>query len=989
MNESISVVGSAPIGRLPLAFQQRAFEELIEEDGLLVLGRGLGLQQILVHMLRCYSDPRVLVLLLNVQSEELAILRSHVPSLSVIVGETSAAERNRLYKQGGVISISSQIFILDLLTKRAPTHLITGIIIANAHRIGSDSTEAFIVRMLREEHDHAFIKALSDSPEAIAAGSTGGPSQRNGFAPLEKLLKVLHLRHAYLWPRFRVEVSDVLDSHSHSSGSGGGGSNQSVDVVELRQPISESMKLAQSAAMECIQMCLAEIRKVSRINDASELTVENSLISAFDDMLMAQLTNLWHRVGIKTRRLMDDIKLLRRIIASIGSLDCINLLEQMETIMAGNKLTFDTPAFKMVNALNLSPWLSSDAGNVLYSVIKARVYKKRKQSEPINYALQDRGLPQNIALVLETQPKWRLLRDVIDEVRQTMRSHPVSATANPSGRNNSRKGKGKAKGGSATSSTTAADEDEKPGFPEFMVRNLRNFFVWRGNVNKLQQYIPAYGAAARTGTGHQQQSQSQGGGRCGPKRGNQPPNKRRRMRGGLSSSQSSTAQISGTVTELGPDSLSIELDAQAGLAPSSAAASTSATSTRMVTDALLEDAEMLPDDIDILTYYDSLVPLYLEIVQPRFIIMYDPSPTFVRQVEVYKAMHPECSVRLYFMVYDNSVEEQQYLTTIRREKDSFEKLIHEKSVMVIPIPPKRDSINSTTISTDAMNTSDEFLRTLNTRIAGGGATSSTAASRMLSVTNEQPRIIVDTRDFRSALPALLHMEGRFQVIPRTLRVGDYILTPDICVERKSLPDLIASLQSGHLYDQCTAMCRYYRTPVLLIEFDHRKEFGLRGFSEVIRGEISENDLTSRLCMLMLSFPQLRILWSAMPSETVVLFEYLKRDKLEPEADEAAAIGMDDRSMTASLRSTGGSTASSIDSMTGETIVNITPEEVLRSMPGVTNHNYQLLTSRFEDLRSLCDATEETLVEILGKENGEKLFKFINTSNASKATPAFL
>src|SRR5262249_32456731 len=153
----------------------------------------------------------------------------------------------------------------------------------------------------------------------------------------------------------------------------------------------------------------------------------------------------------------------------------------------------------------------------------------------------------------------------------------------------------------------------------------------------------------------QQQSQSQGGGgRCGSKRGSQPPNKRRRMRGGLSSSQSSSvsstltsgagpSQVieladedgldpfasSSLTTELGPDSLSIELDTQAGLAPSSAAAaaSTSATSTRMVTDALLEDAEMLPDDIDILTYYDPLVPLYLEIVQPRFIIMYDPSPT--------------------------------------------------------------------------------------------------------------------------------------------------------------------------------------------------------------------------------------------------------------------------------------------------------------------------------------------------------------------------
>ena len=30
------------------------------------------------------------------------------------------------------------------------------------------------------------------------------------------------------------------------------------------------------------------------------------------------------------------------------------------------------------------------------------------------------------------------------------------------------------------------------------------------------------------------------------------------------------------------------------------------------------------------------------------------------------------------------------------------------------------------------------------------------------------------------------------------KVGDYVLTPDVCVERKSLNDLIGSLNSGRL-----------------------------------------------------------------------------------------------------------------------------------------------------------------------------------------------
>lgn len=36
-----------------------------------------------------------------------------------------------------------------------------------------------------------------------------------------------------------------------------------------------------------------------------------------------------------------------------------------------------------------------------------------------------------------------------------------------------------------------------------------------------------------------------------------------------------------------------------------------------------------------------------------------------------------------------------------------------------------------------------------------------------------------------------------------LQVGDYVLSPDIVVERKALADLFASLGSGRLYNQVT------------------------------------------------------------------------------------------------------------------------------------------------------------------------------------------
>ena len=81
--------------------------------------------------------------------------------------------------------------------------------------------------------------------------------------------------------------------------------------------------------------------------------------------------------------------------------------------------------------------------------------------------------------------------------------------------------------------------------------------------------------------------------------------------------------------------------------------------------------------------------------------------------------------------------------------------------------------------------------------------------------------------YPSLFPGVLHKKG-IDIEPITLEVGDYILTPEICVERKSISDLIGSLNCGRLYNQATSMTRFYARPMLLIEFDQNKPFALQG-----------------------------------------------------------------------------------------------------------------------------------------------------------------
>ena len=80
--------------------------------------------------------------------------------------------------------------------------------------------------------------------------------------------------------------------------------------------------------------------------------------------------------------------------------------------------------------------------------------------------------------------------------------------------------------------------------------------------------------------------------------------------------------------------------------------------------------------------------------------------------------------------------------------------------------------------------SDQSLSNLSTRKAGGA----------LSTNKANAKVIVDMREFRSELPSLLHKRG-IDIEPKTIEVGDYILTPEICVERKSISDLIGKVYS--------------------------------------------------------------------------------------------------------------------------------------------------------------------------------------------------
>ncbi|CAN0368716.1 unnamed protein product, partial [Ectocarpus fasciculatus] len=74
-------------------------------------------------------------------------------------------------------------------------------------------------------------------------------------------------------------------------------------------------------------------------------------------------------------------------------------------------------------------------------------------------------------------------------------------------------------------------------------------------------------------------------------------------------------------------------------------------------------------------------------LEPKFVALYDPDAVFVRTLEAYQAGRPldRPPLVVYLMLYEQSVKEQRYLTSLDRETKAFKSLIEEKARMTIPV----------------------------------------------------------------------------------------------------------------------------------------------------------------------------------------------------------------------------------------------------------------------------------------------------------------
>ncbi|CCT70203.1 probable MUS-38 protein, involved in nucleotide excision repair [Fusarium fujikuroi] len=916
---------------LPLEYQQTLFQELRAEDELVIIARGLGLMRLVNNLLHSYdaggnnlivivaADERENGWIGEALAEHAAISMSpKARGLTVVNTDfQSVGAREKMYSGGGIFSITSRILVVDLLTGLLNPESITGLVVLHADRVVATSLEAFILRVYRQKNKIGFLKAFSDNPDPFTAG----------FSPLATMMRNLFLRKASLWPRFHVTVAQSLEG------------KKKAEVIELEVPMTDSMREIQNAIMECVEVSIHELKKGNSGLEMDDWNLDSALLKNFDIMVRRQLDPNWHRVSWKTKQIVNDLTVLRAMLNSILAYDAVSFLQHLDTIHAAH-----SPPPGSTRQTQ-SPWLFLDAAQTIFDTARRRVYSASAKD-----AAREDNI-DSLRPVLEELPKWALLAEVLEEIdRDLYFEPPVRDDSNGtilimcSNTDTCRQLRDflqtmHVKPKTEKRSNEDDEDQDKPSAAFMMRRRLRNYLRWKRQFAQVSATLFSENQKALNGATDTRP------GLAGSRGGKAPANKRRRVRGGGNAGVSMGRAENGSIMQYieKPGEVA-DLMAEVQITEEEAQQKED-----VVADPLdnMEEYFKLYDmqDLVVIHAYDGDQDEHvLEETKPRYIIMYEPDAAFIRRVEVYRSSHNDRNVRVYFMYYGGSVEEQKYLSSVRREKDAFTKLIKERASMslVMTVDPAEDP-------------EDAFLRTVNTRIAGGGR---------LAATAEPPRVVVDVREFRSSLPSLLH--GRSMVIvPCMLTVGDYILSPNICVERKSISDLISSFKDGRLYSQAETMFQYYKSVMLLIEFDQNKSFTLEPFAD-LSGSLNSvaptnmsSDLQSKLVLLTLAFPKLRIIWSSSPYQTAEIFESLKTQEEEPDPIAAVRAGLDK------------------DTRAEEQAFNQEPQDMLAIVPGVTPQNIKNLVLKTESIREVANMTIQELAPLVGTTAGRQIHGFFN------------
>jgi len=198
----------------------------------------------------------------------------------------------------------------------------------------------------------------------------------------------------------------------------------------------------------------------------------------------------------------------------------------------------------------------------------------------------------------------------------------------------------------------------------------------------------------------------------------------------------------------------------------------------------------------------------------------------------------------------------------------------------------------------------------------------------INVSDEKLKIIVDRRESEEIKAELSKYDIKLD--EQTLEVGDFVLSEEVCVERKTVKDFVESIIDGRLFSQVLNLKQQYSRPIIIIE--KRKE-------DVER--ITLNSFYGALASLVSDF-NIPVIITETSSETVfLLYSIAKREQLEKKRSIKIREGIKPVNMREIQR------------------------YILAGVPGISVILAERLLEKFGTLQRIFNANEKELMEVKG------------------------
>jgi ERCC4-type nuclease len=223
---------------------------------------------------------------------------------------------------------------------------------------------------------------------------------------------------------------------------------------------------------------------------------------------------------------------------------------------------------------------------------------------------------------------------------------------------------------------------------------------------------------------------------------------------------------------------------------------------------------------------------------------------------------------------------------------------------------------------------------------------------------EEVKVIVDHRESQSQLVKELARLGAV-LDYRSLKVGDYVVSDDVAIERKTFSDFASSIIDRRLFEQASAMKEAYNRPILLLE----------GGNQPVRG-VSAEALRGALISVVLDFGVPILIADGSEEGASIIFTIAKREQ----RDGTRGVSLKDRRRPTTPD--------------GER------EYVVASLPFVEATMAKRLLETFRTVEGVFTASEEKLqkVDKIGPKKAKRIRELVGgeygqgASNGAKPSP---